>query len=192
MSHAVLTSPHRRVRLLLAALVLALVTTVIQLPAAPANAHTGGHTDIEQQFLRKINNARENWCTKQGRRPRCINPLKMASDGYRMRDRAQAWSHTMALKGTIWHDPTNSDVFSAWGYAWGENVGKGTSVKGIHRQLMESDCHRVNILSKENPCPILINGQAMNRDWTTVAIGVEKRTLSDGFRYIFVTQIFFR
>lgn len=192
MTSAAIHSVRHRVRLLLAAVLLALVTVVVQLPAAPADAHQGGHPRMERKFFNKINASRQ----RQG-----LPLLKLHGLPNPVRKMAQEHAWDMAGPADcsldsdqappfsgLAHDLTFGAQLFALGYnGYGDNVGCGYGVGQIHSALLASDCHNANILSKEMLCPLYINGKVLNRDWTAVAIGVEVHQDK-----IWVSQIFTR
>ena len=84
-------------------------------------------------------------------------------------DVARTWSNTMALAGTISHNPSLKAQIGAYA-GMGENVATGPSVELVHEALVASPGHYANI---SNPA------------FTTVGLGV----VSSG-RSVYLTQVF--
>jgi uncharacterized protein YkwD len=125
-------------------------------PAAPP---AGATTDSENRLFALINRAREN----HDRRP-----LRL---GQSLSRKAHRHSARMADAGRIFHHSCLSCLLSSWDWnAIGENVGVGSTLRSVHRALMDSRPHRRNILS---------------RGFTRVGVGVVR----SGGR-VWVTEIF--
>lgn len=119
----------------------------------------GATTDSEEKLFALVNQAREN----HDRRP-----LRLSQTLSR---KAHRHSARMADEGTIFHHSCLSCLLSSWDWdAIGENVGVGSTVRSVHRALMDSSSHRRNILS---------------RAFTKVGVGVVR----SGGR-VWVTEIF--
>jgi uncharacterized protein YkwD len=96
--------------------------------------------DVEWQFFAKMNQARVNHGLKR---------LKMQPGLVRI---ARAWSAHMEADNALSHRGNLSARIDAvvtknWS-AWGENVGVGSDVAGLHRAFMQSDAHRHNVLGR--------------------------------------------
>src|SRR5690349_3328745 len=114
---------------LLSLLLVALTATSTALVgASPASATTAR----EARMLVKINHARAN----HGLPPLAASPDLMAA----------ARGHTVAMAGAhaLFHTASFASL-CCWDTV-GENVGYGFSVRGLHRQFMQSAPHRANIL----------------------------------------------
>lgn len=122
--------------------------------AAPqtASAPTYSRTTLAQmevELAHKINGDR--WL-------RGVDPIPFHTI---LRDQGRAWSTFMAYFGELFHHPDlGSQATLAWSGWTGaaENVGRGTSVAGIHRAFMASPTHRANVLG----------------DWRTVGVGIHE------------------
>ncbi len=120
----------RPVRPLLTLLLVALLTASTGLVAAsPAGATTSRAT----RMLTMVNTAR----AAHG-----LQPLVAQAD---LRAAARAHTRSMAGARTLFHTPSFATL-CCW-RAVAENVGYGSTVRGLHRQLMRSAPHRANILS---------------------------------------------
>ena len=75
----------------------------------------------------------------------------------------------MAGRGRIGHNPRVGSQVADW-WAWGENVGAGSSVDVVHGALHRSSGHRANMLS---------------RRFTQVGVGV-----ASGGGRVWITQVF--
>jgi uncharacterized protein YkwD len=85
--------------------------------------------------------------------------------------KAHRHSARMADEGSIFHHSCLSCLLSSWDWdAIGENVGVGSTVRSVHRALMDSRPHRRNILG---------------RAFTKIGVGVVR----SGGR-VWVTEIF--
>jgi uncharacterized protein YkwD len=123
--------------------------------ASPVLATTGAEKDL----FALVNRAREN---------RDRPPLHLSQSLSR---KAHRHSARMADKGSIFHHSCLSCLLSSWSWdAIGENVGVGSTVRSVHRALMDSRPHRRNILG---------------RAFTKIGVGVVR----SGGR-VWVTEIF--
>jgi uncharacterized protein YkwD len=62
---------------------------------------------------------------------------------------ARRWSATMAAKNRLYHNASLATWLQNWSWRiLGENVGVGTSVRGLHVAFMNSPPHRANILDR--------------------------------------------
>ena len=96
----------------------------------------GATTDPERKLFSLINQARD----YHDRRA-----LRLSDSLTR---KAHRHSARMAEEGTIFHHSCLSCLVSSWDWdALGENVGVGSTVRSVHRALMDSRPHRRNILS---------------------------------------------
>lgn len=96
--------------------------------------------DVEWQFFAKMN---------QGRVNRGLKRLKMQPGLVRI---ARSWSRHMEEENALGHRKNLSARIDAvvtknW-RAWGENVGVGSDVAGLHQAFMQSDAHRHNVLGR--------------------------------------------
>jgi uncharacterized protein YkwD len=107
----------------------ALVASIALVGAAPASAQT----TREARLVAKINAARAN----HGLPALRTSPDLMAA----------ARAHTVAMAGqrTLFHTPSFATI-CCWSSV-AENVGRGFTVRGVHRALMHSAPHRANILN---------------------------------------------
>ncbi|MGH2678423.1 MAG: CAP domain-containing protein [Actinomycetota bacterium] len=126
--------------------------------ATPFEA-TAAPTAKEQALLDMVNRARH---------ARGLAPLALRDDLVRMAHRHSA---KMARRGVLYHHGCLACRFPSGSWqALAENVGTAGSLRRIHRMMMGSAAHRVNILG----------------GFDAVGLGVVKR----GGRY-WVTEIFF-
>ena len=141
-----------RTIVLTALLSIGLVVSGLAGPASPASAATS----LEKRMISKINQAR----ARHG-----VGPVQLNRGLVRT-----ARAHTTEMTGqrTLFHTPTFSSV-CCW-QAIAENVGTGTSVRGLHRAFMGSPGHRANLL---------------NPRMTQVGVGI----VSDGTS-LWVTELF--
>ena len=138
---------------------LAAAVAGIIVAGGPVPSPAGATTDRENRLFSLINQAREN----HDRRP-----LRLSQSLSR---KAHRHSARMAGEGTIFHHSCLSCLLSSWEWdAIGENVGVGSTVRSVHRALMDSRPHRRIILS---------------RAFTRVGVGVVR----SGGR-VWVTEIF--
>ena len=96
--------------------------------------------DVEWQFFAKMNQARAS---------RGLERLKMQPGLVRI---ARSWSRHMEEENQLSHRQNLSARIDAvvtkrW-RAWGENVGVGFDVAGLHQAFMQSDDHRHNVLGR--------------------------------------------
>lgn len=96
--------------------------------------------NVEWELFAKMNQARVNHGLKR---------LRMQPGLIRI---ARAWSGHMEAENELSHRGNlsariNAVVTKNW-RAWGENVGVGGDVAGLHRAFMQSDAHRQNVLGK--------------------------------------------
>ncbi|MFP5319200.1 MAG: CAP domain-containing protein [Acidimicrobiia bacterium] len=68
----------------------------------------------------------------------------LSVDGY-LSEVAQAWADRMAARGRLAHNPGLAWAMDGW-WAWGENVGYGDSVAGVHGLFLDSWHHYGNIV----------------------------------------------
>jgi uncharacterized protein YkwD len=109
----------------------------ILITGGPLPAPAGATTDSEEKLFHLINRAREN----HDRRP-----LRLSQTLSR---KAHRHSARMADEGAIFHHSCLSCLVSSLEWdAIGENVGVGSTVRSVHRALMDSRPHRRNILSR--------------------------------------------
>ncbi len=107
----------------------ALAASTALVGAAPASAGT----TREARMVAKINTARAN----HGLPALRISPDLMSA----------ARSHTVAMAGQRMLFHTGSFTAICCWSSVGENVGRGYTVRGVHRSLMHSAPHRANILN---------------------------------------------
>ena len=96
--------------------------------------------NVEWEFFAKMNQARVNHGLKR---------LKMPPGLVRI---ARAWSGHMEAENELSHRGNlsariNAVVTKNWS-GWGENVGVGGDVAGLHQAFMQSTAHRHNVLGK--------------------------------------------
>ena len=90
-------------------------------------------------------------------------------------NKAQAWSERMARTGVLEHTGGGSKLDTTGVSGWcgyGENVGKGPTLSGIHHSFMQSGPHKANILGS----------------WHRVGTGVFR----DSSGIVWVTEIYLR
>jgi uncharacterized protein YkwD len=130
----------------------------ILVAGGPAASPVQATTTSEEDLFALVNQARNN---------RDRPPLRL---GQSLSHKAHRHSARMADAGSIFHHSCLSClVLSDWD-AIGENVGVGSTIRSVHRALMDSRAHRRNILS---------------RAFTRVGVGVVR----SGGR-VWVTEIF--
>lgn len=61
---------------------------------------------------------------------------------------AREHSFDMEREDELFHSQNLSRFLPRSWSTWGENVGVGVSIRGLHRAFMRSDSHRVNVLSR--------------------------------------------
>jgi uncharacterized protein YkwD len=96
--------------------------------------------DVEWQFFARMNQARVS---------RGLKRLKMQPGLVSI---ARSWSRHMEDDNDLSHRGNlsariDSVVTKSWS-AWGENVGVGSDVAGLHQAFMQSDAHRRNVLGR--------------------------------------------
>lgn len=131
---AAILRPHRSRLSLLALLVCALLALQVSVGSPEATAATAR----ERALVRLINKARH----RKGR-----DPLKIQPKLVRL---ARRHTRKMVRKGELFHNRRLSSDLNALGLSWstaGENVGRATSVKTLHRAFMDSVLHRRNNLN---------------------------------------------
>jgi uncharacterized protein YkwD len=139
--------------------VLLLVTALSLGALAPSQA--GAVQTRREQMLELINKARHN---------RGISRLSFDRD---LNHFAKKHSREMERKDKLFHsDGVYRYLPRSW-RTWGENVGVGVSVRGLHEAFMDSDGHRHNVL---------------NRGFDRVGIGFVR---SPGEGILWVTVVFY-
>jgi hypothetical protein len=131
---------------------------VVALATIGFSASAGADSGSEQGFLSAINSTR----SSNG-----LGPLKM--DGG-LQSHARKHTADMIAAGKIYHS-SSGELKGAAGSGWdklGENVGRGGTVKSLHKAFMDSSGHRANILG----------------DYNYVGIGTD--TSDDGILYVTV------
>jgi len=115
--------------------VLALLLVTVLFLGALAPSQAGAVQTRREQMLELINKARHN---------RGVPRLSFDRELNRF---AKAHSREMERKDRLFH---SDDVYRylprSW-HTWGENVGVGVSVRGLHEAFMDSDGHRHNVLN---------------------------------------------
>lgn len=96
--------------------------------------------DVEWELFAKMNQARVS---------RGLKRLKMQPGIVRI---ARSWSRHMEGENKLSHRGNlsariNTVVTKNW-RAWGENVGVGSDIGGLHQAFMQSDAHRHNVLGR--------------------------------------------
>lgn len=130
--------------------------------AEPAADHASAITDRERTMVRLVN---------RSRRSHGLSALRVS---WKLSRAAHSHSARMAKRGYLYEHSCLACLLNKSGVSWrvaGENVGFGSTLRGIHRAMMRSRIHRSNIL---------------NRQYRRIGIGVVKR----GGRY-WVTEIFY-
>ncbi len=117
---------------LVAAVVLAMVATLVPALPSPAHADSG----MESEFVSLINKER----SAQGR-----SSVRVAGD---LTSVARSHSKVMADQSNLHHNPNLGSDVSGWKKV-GENVGRGPSVGSIHKAFMNSSGHKRNILDAD-------------------------------------------
>jgi len=145
----------RRSPALLVALLIAASITV--LPVAPADAAVDAAAEVD--FACRANAARKS---------AGVSSLRVAADLTKI---ARNHSVTMANKNSLHHNPNLAKDVTGWTVV-GENVGRGSSVAGLHKAFMDSAGHRRNLLDSR---------------FKEVGMGVEVRGTT-----IWITQVFRR
>lgn len=115
-----------------AAVLLALVATLLPVTATPAMADSG----MESQFVAAINQER----SSQG-----LPSLSAAGD---LTAVARQHSAVMADKDDLHHNPNLGSDVGGWQKV-GENVGRGASVSSLHAAFMASPGHKRNIVDPD-------------------------------------------
>ena len=152
-----------RIRLLVALGIVALLATMVAVPA-PAQA-SGSAGDHEAEFVERTNAERSS---------RGVSKLRVASD---LTDVARRHSAKMARESNLHHNPNLGSDVSGWSRV-GENVGRGGSVSSLHSALMDSEGHRRNILDKnfsEVGIGVVVNGSTI---WVTQVFRLPNGTVS--------------
>jgi uncharacterized protein YkwD len=121
----------RRLAIVLA-LIVALVGGYVPTLTSPAEAVT----TRERRMYRMVNKARE----RNG-----LHKLRLNKRMFRI---AHRHSKRMADKGYVYHQSCLECHFSSWS-ALGENVGRGSAVREVHRLFLRSDGHRRVVLGRK-------------------------------------------
>jgi uncharacterized protein YkwD len=119
-----------------AAAVLCLGLTLGLMVAGPAADQASAATDAERGIVRLINRSRRN---------HGLSALRLS---WKVVRKAHRHSARMARSGSMFHSCLSclmNDSGVRWRWA-GENVGYGSTLRGIHRSMMRSSLHRANIL----------------------------------------------
>ncbi|HLB61557.1 MAG TPA: CAP domain-containing protein [Actinomycetota bacterium] len=118
--------------------VLALVlTTVLFLGAlAPSQAGAAAKGTRREQMLELINSARVS------------HGIRRLSFDRQLNHFAKAHSRDMEKKNKLFHSDSVSRYLPRSWSTWGENVGVGVTVRGLHQAFMDSDGHRHNVLNR--------------------------------------------
>jgi hypothetical protein len=127
-----LISLHRRRRVLVGGVVLALLLSLLPFLPAPAVASSG----VESSFISAINRER----AAAG-----LPDVVVTSD---LTAAARRHSGVMAGASDLHHNPDLGGSVGGWRKI-GENVGRGPSVDAIHNAFMASPGHRDNILDPD-------------------------------------------
>jgi uncharacterized protein YkwD len=120
----------------LSALVVVIVIASIAGMAVASTRDVVYRRDLSRQDLRRVNHERVG---------RSADWLKAST---RLREIARRHVRRMARKGTIFHTNLGAAMnrhHICW-TAWGQNVAKASSLKGIHHAYMNSPPHRAAIL----------------------------------------------
>lgn len=124
---------------LAAALLAAPISIAPDLAApAPAEASTTCTRDVDaERALTRMTNSERTSRSRVALTPRkALNQV------------ARNHAHTMCNRSSLHHNPNLARQVSNW-RRLGENVGRGTGPKQIHRALMNSEGHRANILRRD-------------------------------------------
>jgi uncharacterized protein YkwD len=138
------------------AILLVLVCVLAGLPASMASAAVDA--TAEQDFVTRVNAERAS---------RGLSPLTACAE---LRTVARRHSVRMADANHLHHNPNLASDVLAWARL-AENVGRGSGVASLHRALMDSEGHRLNIL----------DGRV-----TQIGVGVEVSPAGQ----VWVTQVF--
>lgn len=143
----------------MAAVVVAVLTSLLLVaPAGTAGAQAAPETS-ESQFLQKLN------------AERCAAGLAPMALHAGLSDDARRWSATMSGAGSLHHSSTiGADTavhLPDWRSA-GENVGRGWSADSLHAAFMASPGHRANVLGDFNAVGIGVVVDGGGRTWVTV------------------------
>jgi hypothetical protein len=138
-------------------LCLSLALTVAFAPGS-VSASPAGTVDDEVGFVSRINAERAG---------AGLHGLAVVGD---LTAVARRHAQRMAAAGEHYHNPNLANEVSGWRMI-GENVGRGSSVAGLHRAFMDSAPHRGNILRAE---------------FTQLGVGVAR----DASGTIFVVEVF--
>lgn len=111
-----------------AVVALAAVTLLLMAPAAGADTASD-----EARVLSLLNQTR----ASAGAPALGVDPSLSAA--------ARAWSASMATAGTISHNPSLTTQIVGWSRL-GENVGRASSVEGVHQALLNSPAHYQNMV----------------------------------------------
>lgn len=120
------TAPRAAARVLVLT-VLALLASLLAVPAASADA------GAEAEFVAKLNDLRQS---------RGLAPLRVTAD---LTEAARAHTGDMASSATLYHNPELATDVTGW-LRVSENVGYGGSVQSIHDALVDSEGHLRNML----------------------------------------------
>jgi uncharacterized protein YkwD len=106
------------------------------------------------------------WRHNHARVVRDIKPYSLSAS---LSLKAEQHSLKMAKSGYIYHSSCLSCTFSS--YSWsvgGENVGVGSSMKGLHYAFMDSTPHRRNVLYRSYKYVGIGAVESGGRMWVTV------------------------
>jgi uncharacterized protein YkwD len=105
--------------------------------AGPAMDQASAVTNSERAIVRLVNRSRRN---------HGLSGLKVS---WKLSRAAHRHSVRMARRGSLYEHSCLACVLNNRGVSWsigGENVGYGSTLRGIHRAMMRSTVHRSNIL----------------------------------------------
>ena len=117
---------------------LALVLSSVLLLGALAPSQVGASVKQtkREQMLQLINRARVN------------HGVRRLSFDRQLNHYAKAHSREMERKDKLFHSDNVSRYLPRSWSTWGENVGVGVTVRGLHRAFLRSDGHRHNVLNR--------------------------------------------
>ena len=105
--------------------------------AEPVADRASAVTDAERAMVRLVNRSRRN------------HGLSALRISWKLSRAAHRHSARMARRGRLYEHSCLSCLLNSYDVKWrigGENVGYGSTLRGIHRAMMRSNIHRSNIL----------------------------------------------
>ncbi|HEX7168045.1 MAG TPA: CAP domain-containing protein [Acidimicrobiales bacterium] len=135
---------------------LAFVLAVLGLVVGVASPASAADDTAERQFVDLIN---------VERRAKGMGELSIRGELVSV---ARGWNVVMMGTGGLVHNPNLASQLPSDWLRFGENVGFGSTVDGLHRAFMESTGHRANILGDFNQIGVGVDRDAQGRMWVTV------------------------